>query len=402
MRPIHLDQPDSPLLRKPRLHHALPFALLVLLALLTMPAIVAAETLQFESQSPGPFIGTITEGDYQLSSTSGSVEPGGPFCATFPCAGSNGQFIATDTAALTLSRIDGQPFQLNSFTSFVVVPGFGSVSVTGTTSSGASILGLFFSSLPGFQINTLPASFTNLVSVSIMASGFSLNGFDAFDVTPDEPPPPPPPDTSGTPGTMQLVSDDRYVRFFGENCTELYCDPPFDGTTVPSPDFALFTVGSTGMPQTSTSETGRMSGTAAVSGYSDIGYGIGDSTYDVSFQLTARARVQLIGTLSSYRNQNFGYGESRVRLMRQTAVLFEDSANPDTAPIQEFAFDEILTPGTYRVIVKADGDVGMDGAFDFVMSADPAPPAVPLSMPLGLLGLAGALLGSGMRGLRNI
>ena len=81
-----------------------------------------AETLQFESQTPGSFSGTIIEGDYEFTSAIASVEPGDPFRTTFRCAGAYGQFIAIEASPLTFARTDGQAFDFLSFTNFVLFP----------------------------------------------------------------------------------------------------------------------------------------------------------------------------------------------------------------------------------------------------------------------------------------
>ena len=137
-----------------------------------------------------------------------------------------------------------------------------------------------------------------------------------------------------------------------------------------------------------------------MSGFSDIGYSISDSTYDVTFDLPSRARIQLIGTVTSDRTLVFGYGESRVQLYRDATVIFSAFAEPDSAPTQAFAFDQVLDTGRYRIVVKADGDVGMLGAFDFVLAADPPPPAVPFLSPIAMLGMLAILLNAGRREIR--
>lgn len=372
-------------------------AIPILVLVLAFASVVQAEVLEFESQPSGVFASSIVEGDYVFTSTAGSIEPGGPFCVTFSCVGANGQFISVDGAPLTFARSDGQPFEFRSFTSWALIPGFGSMLVDGVTASGGNVSAFYTAIAPVFQTNTLPASFADVVSVTLTGLGpLAQDGFDDFDVVLNGPPPP---DTSGTPGTMQLALDDRYVRYFGQNCDELDCDPPFDNRFEPSSSFSPFAQGSSGIGQTSTAETGRLAGTASVSGYSDIGYSIGDSTYDVTFDVATRTRIQLIGTVTSERTLSFGYGSSRVQLFRRDKEIFEASAEPDTAPIQAFAFDEVVSPGRYRVVVKADGDVGALGEFDFVLAADPAPPAVPMLFPVGAVVLVGVLVGSGRRAL---
>ena len=142
-------------------------------------------------------------------------------------------------------RTDGGSFDFNSFSAFSIFPGFGGVFVDGTTASGGTVSTYYPAILAGFQPNTLPSSFVDLVSVSLTSSPqFPQGAFDDFDVTIVGPPPP---DTSGTPGTMTLVSDDRYVREFGQNCTELDCDPPYDNTYVPPSAFLPFMHGATGL-----------------------------------------------------------------------------------------------------------------------------------------------------------
>lgn len=132
------------------------------------------------------------------------------------------------------------------------------------------------------------------------------------------------------------MSDDRYVRYVGQNCDELYCDPLFNFLYTPSPDFSPFLPPASGNGQTSDVETGRLSGTASVSGYSDIGYSIGESVYDVAFDVATRTRIQLIGMVTSERIENFGGGNSRVQFFHRDRVLF------DSSPIHPFAFDEVV------------------------------------------------------------
>jgi len=371
----------------------------IMLLVLSIGSVAQAEVLQFESQAAGGFASSVIEGDYVFSSTAGSIEPGGPFCATFSCAGANGQFISVASAPLTFARSDGQAFEFRSFTNFVFFPNLGSMTVEGVTSSGGSVTAFYSFLSPGFQTNPLPASFDDVVSVTLTGLGpLSQDAYDDFDVVV---PGPPPPDTSGTPGTMQLAVDDRYVRYFGQDCDEVDCDPPYDNRFEPTSPFSVFSQGFSGSGQTSSAETGRLAGTASVSGYSDIGYSISDSTYDVTFDVATRTRIQLIGTVTSERTLIFGYGSSRVQLFRRDKEIFEASADPDTAPTQAFAFDEVVSPGRYRVVVKADGDVGALGQFDFVLAADPAPPAVPMLLPVGAVILVGALVGGGRRALRR-
>ena len=67
--------------------------------------------------------------------------------------------------------------------------------------------------------------------------------------------------------------------------------------------------------------------------------------------------------------------------------LYEAVAEPDSAPLVTLDYDEVVGSGLYRLVVKADGDVGMDSTFDFSMAADPGPPRVPGLGPIGALGL---------------
>jgi len=211
------------------------------------------------------------------------------------------------------------------------------------------------------------------------------------------------PGQAGAAGALQLLTDDRFVGAFGEVCTEVTCDPFESQNQSPSPAFSNFTAsvsaGDGGFAsQTSAVDATSFSGVGYASGYSDIGYGIGNSVYDIHFRLVAPAQIDLSGTLEAFDTWGFGFAESEVRLSTGAQILFEEIADPfnNTVP---FSFSQLLQPGDYRLFLQADGDVSMDGSFDFTLTATGQP--IPgLGLP-GLLAFSVALTVVGRRSLRR-
>lgn len=209
-------------------------------------------------------------------------------------------------------------------------------------------------------------------------------------------------------GALQLLSDDRFVNAFGEACIEngggLICDPFESETQNPSPDFSNFSdsvsAGDGGFAsQTSVAGATSLSGIGFASGFSDVGYGIGNSVYDVSFRLLGPAQIDLDGTLESFDTFGFGFAESEVRLSTGGQILFEAIADPinNTVP---FSFSQVLPPGDYRLLLQADGDVSMDGSFDFTLTA--AAESIPGLRVHGLLSFAAALAIGGRVALQRV
>lgn len=205
-------------------------------------------------------------------------------------------------------------------------------------------------------------------------------------------------------GTLELLSDDRFVNAFGEFCTDdgggFMCDPFEDVTETPSPAFSSFndsvSAGDGGFAsQTSAAGTESLSGVGFASGFSELGYGIGSSVYDVTFRLHGPTLVDLTGTLTAFDTQGFGFAESEVRLSEGATVLFTTFADPfDT--LVPFSFSDELPAGDYRLYLQADGDVSMEGSFDFTLTAVATVPAVTLH------GLNGLTLALGFGGARRL
>jgi hypothetical protein len=206
---------------------------------------------------------------------------------------------------------------------------------------------------------------------------------------------------AGTPGTMTLVSDDRFVNAFGDPWIGgEECGPSESVSETPSPDFAFFdaTVSAGaggGATQTSSAETGQLSGSGSASGYSDICYGYGRSNYDVTFTLTGPTLLDLTGTIDSL-DLAFGYGETTARLTRGAEVIYEEVTDPFIGMLP-LAFSETVEPGTYRLLLIADGEIWISSSWSFTLDADPvaAPSPVPALGGAGLAALTAGLAVSG-------
>lgn len=366
--------------RRPRLPALRPLCLFALvLGLLVAPA-GGAEVLDFEGQTSGP-VTSVVEGDYEFGVLNGSI-------LTAP---GTGLYLASQGSLIGFNRLDFQPFTLSRI--HVQAPfGFGTVEVTGVTAASGPVVASFPVFSTSFALYTLPPTFTDLVSVGVTVSGLPF-GVDDVEVTI------PPGTPTGTPGTLVLVSDDRSVSAFGQVCDEVDCLPPDSDSAIPSPAFAYFDASVAGgdggnASQTSSASTGLLAGSGQAEGYSDYGYGYGDSSYDLTFRLDAPARIQLSGSLTAEDTYGFGYGESRVSLERGAQVLFQESADPYEMEVA-FAYDEALPPGEYRLFVQADGEISIRSTYDFVLAADPLAAGVPAAPPAALWLLAAGLAALG-------
>lgn len=213
---------------------------------------------------------------------------------------------------------------------------------------------------------------------------------------------------AGTPGTMTPVSDDRSIAAFGEPLGDSgeSCDAYESFGEMPSPAFAFFddmvSGGDGGYgSQTSSVGTDALGGSGYASGYSELCYGIGNSTYDISFTLSGTAQLHLSGDIDAFDTIGFGYAETTARLTRDGQVLYEEITDPFTGFVS-LSYLEVVPPGSYRLALEADGDVGIDSSWNFTLDADPVVPPVPALGAQGLVGLIGLLALSGGVVLRRI
>ncbi|MEM7411362.1 MAG: hypothetical protein AAF430_14080 [Myxococcota bacterium] len=376
--------------------------------LLGLASPTGAVVLDFESQTSGAPGGPIVEGDFTL--TVSSVEPGGSLCPTPGATGcptfSNGQYVVTDTiSSITLARTDGAAFDLESisYSTFLMA---GLIAIDGTTSGGGSVADSFSPTGNVFVTGSLSSDFDEVVSVTI---SYPLGVFvlAVDDITVTEPPDP----VFGTGGTMELLSDARFIDGSGTNCTATMgggeqCDPPESFNITPSAPFATFDVSAgAGLgfaSQDSTATSAELAGDGLAAGSADISgetssQGTADSVYDVSFRLDRKARVRIIGTLDNSETSGIGigFGTTDLTFTRGATVLY--AVSTDTSEQSEtLDFDDVLLPGDYRLLVEADGTTYVTSAFDFRLVANPVP-ALPSLGPIALAALAAVLAGIGAR-----
>ncbi len=353
----------------------------------------SADVLTFDGQTPGPVV-IVTEGDYDVGGLAMTIEPGSTFCGSFVCPPAAGSFVGAAGNFVQIGRTDGQPFDLASLVLYAPIPAV-QATITGTPSGGgAPIVATHFPTGGGFEPITLPIGFEDLLFATIDLGGLPFAIDNVTVGTAGSPPGP----GGGTPGTLELLTDDRGINAFGERCYEdptFYCDPYENESAQPSSDFAAFSenvsAGDGGAAsQSSSVGTNGLAGVGSASGYSDIGYGIGRSTYDVTFRVDGAA-VALTGTLEMFDFVGFGYGVTFVQLSRASGeVLYREEVDPYSSPAI-IDYQGLLPPGDYRLEAFADGDVWIDTSFDFAMTADPVaavPTLDPTAAPLLAAGLA--------------
>ncbi len=210
---------------------------------------------------------------------------------------------------------------------------------------------------------------------------------------------------AGTPGTITPTSDDRFVNAFGDpDLGDGLCGPTESDTETPLAPFTPFTdsvsAGDGGFAsQDSSVGTGVLSGTGFASGFSDFCFGVGNSTYDVSFSLSGPTQLDLTGSLEVFDSFGFGFAETTARLTRSATVVYEAVADPFSGSVP-LSFSGVVPAGTYRLFVEADGDVSIEASWDFTLDADPGAP-VPALGPGALAALGLLLAASGLRGIRR-
>lgn len=82
-------------------------------------------------------------------------------------------------------------------------------------------------------------------------------------------------------------------------------------------------------------------------------------------------------------------------------MLYEEITDPFTGFVS-LSYLEVVPPGSYRLVLEADGDVGLDSSWSFTLDADPIAPPVPALGVPGLVALMGLLALSGGVVLRRI
>ncbi len=196
----------------------------------------------------------------------------------------------------------------------------------------------------------------------------------------------------GTPETLGLETDRRYIHSGGTYCDydefgELICTIS-SNTEYPSAPFASFNDDVWGGPggwarQSSTVSTSGFSGDGSATGASAGEYGNaeGTSRFDVTFTVDDFTNLKFAGLIGG------GTGtEARARLYWGSTLIFSEWAGWGSS--WNFDYRTTVPAGTYRAQVWADGGFDSEyGNYDFVLLADPAASEVPvLSMPtLGAL-----------------
>jgi hypothetical protein len=197
----------------------------------------------------------------------------------------------------------------------------------------------------------------------------------------------------GVAAPFVLVSDDRTISAVG-SCELTMCSGPDSDSASPSPAFSSFVdsvaAGAGGWAdQNSSVSVSGMSGSGQAGGWSDIDWGTGRSTFDVTFSVPSRTIIDLDGSLSAEDLVGFGYSETTLKLYQGASIIYQETADPFSGPVV-VDFQSVVAPGTYRLVAVADGDVWMFNDWSLTLTGEAV--AVPSLGPVGMAALAVGLL----------
>jgi hypothetical protein len=190
------------------------------------------------------------------------------------------------------------------------------------------------------------------------------------------------------------------ITYLSDNRQDMSAGDEGDGTgyyqNIYAPDtpFAFFAHQNSSL--TSTGFSAQGSGHQ----YSDYGYSLSESVFDITFNLASQNRINLTSTLggsgenppSALIYLYSGVDKDTDNLLFSSSLSYSDTEYPGAYSYSSSpTLDTILTAGNYRIIAKADGGSYVESNSNYSVNAEfttvvPTPPAFWL-LGLGLFSL---------------